>query len=62
MTNVFVVTQNGQRFEGDLETTKRSIEYAVKTMVDLGSGVVITDASPELTEFLLDLQKRYPPK
>lgn len=56
---VYVVI-GGTKFIGTLEDTKKAIEYTVKVKVSIGSGLVITDASPELTDFLLDLQKRYP--
>lgn len=62
MTDVFVVMQDGQRYEGDLETMKRSIEHLIGWKVARGSGIIITDASQELVDFLLDLQKQYPPK
>ncbi|TIW05738.1 MAG: hypothetical protein E5V74_01750 [Mesorhizobium sp.] len=59
----FFVVSNGRRFiESDLERMKVHIEKTVKLMVGMGSGVQITDASPELHEWLLELQRKYPPK
>ncbi|AEG53172.1 hypothetical protein [Sinorhizobium meliloti] len=60
MAEVYVVTGSGQRYVGDLESVKEAIESTVKSMVAYGSGLVIIDASPELTDFLIDLQIRYP--
>lgn len=57
---VYIVTGDDQRYVGDLETTKRSIKGAVEIFVRMGKGLVIVDASPELTDFLRDLQKQYP--
>lgn len=59
----FYVVSNGQRFvASDLEQMKFAIEKTVKMMVGMGSGVIITDASPDLDEWLLELQRKYPPK
>lgn len=59
----FYVVSNGHRFvTSDLEQMKFEIEKTVKLMVGMGSGVIITDASPELHEWLVELGRKYPPK
>ncbi|TPI86422.1 hypothetical protein [Mesorhizobium sp. B2-8-9] len=60
-TEVFVVTGDGQRYVGTLEQAKVEIEQTVAAAVRRGSGLIITDASPELHDFLIDLNRHYPP-
>ncbi|TIT62213.1 MAG: hypothetical protein E5W90_31600 [Mesorhizobium sp.] len=63
MAQFYVVDGHGRRFEGnDLGEMQRNIEYTVKALVKIGSGLIITDCSPELESFLLDLRQQYPSK
>ncbi|TGT64120.1 MULTISPECIES: hypothetical protein [unclassified Mesorhizobium] len=63
MSKFYVITGNGRRFESpSLPVMKSTLEYTINTMVSLGYGLIIKDCSPELEDFLFELQKKYPMK
>lgn len=63
MSKFYIVTGDGRRFESpSLEVMKKTLEYTIGALVNVGFGLTITDCSPELEDFLIELQTQYPAK
>ncbi|TPL42649.1 MULTISPECIES: hypothetical protein [unclassified Mesorhizobium] len=61
MGKFYVVTEDGRRYESDSQAEAQHwVEYAVKALNRIGAGIVITDWSPELGDFLRKLSEEYP--
>jgi len=60
MEKVFVQFGEDMRVEGDAAPVKMLIEDHIKSRIEAGSGAIITDASDELHDHILDLVAKFP--
>lgn len=60
MGRVFVQFGGDMRVEGDAEAVKMLIEDHIRSRIESGSGAIISDASDELHEYIIDLVAKFP--